>query len=133
MACAAPPVRAAVSLSPRAGRGWGEGALPRVRAWRKYSLPSGEAPSSRPSPRTRGEGGASGARSLHTVMCGLCGSADRKLESIMAGETKALAQFAAGLRYEDIPAPAVAIAKACIVDTVGVVLFGSTMPWSRIV
>src|SRR5580698_8344760 len=53
--------------------------------------------------------------------------------SIMAGETKALAQFAAGLRYEDIPAPAVAIAKACIVDTVGVVLFGSTMPWSKIV
>ncbi len=53
--------------------------------------------------------------------------------NIMAGETKALAQFAAGLRYEDIPAPAVAIAKACIVDTVGVVLFGSTMPWSRIV
>lgn len=51
----------------------------------------------------------------------------------MAGETKALAEFAAGLRYEDIPAPAVAIAKACIVDTVGVVLFGSTMPWSRIV
>src|SRR5580698_6332520 len=53
--------------------------------------------------------------------------------NIMAGETKALAQFAAGLRYEDIPAPAVAIAKACIVDTVGVVLFGSTLPWSRIV
>jgi len=51
----------------------------------------------------------------------------------MAGETKALAQFAAGLRYEDIPALAVAIAKACIVDTVGVVLFGSTMPWSKIV
>lgn len=51
----------------------------------------------------------------------------------MAGETKALAEFAAGLRYEDIPAPAVAIAKACIIDTVGVVLFGSTMPWSRIV
>src|SRR5580692_8561646 len=51
----------------------------------------------------------------------------------MAGETKALAQFAAGLRYDDIPAPAVAIAKACIVDTVGVVLFGSTLPWSRIV
>src|SRR4029077_7724965 len=56
---------------------------------------------------------------------------DRK--AIMAGETKALAQFAAGLRYEDIPAPAVAIAKACIIDTVGVVLFGSTMPWSKIV
>jgi 2-methylcitrate dehydratase PrpD len=55
------------------------------------------------------------------------------LENIMAGETKALAEFATGLRYEDIPAPAVAIAKACIIDTVGVVLFGSTLPWSRIV
>ena len=51
----------------------------------------------------------------------------------MAGETKALAEFAAGLRYEDIPQPAIAIAKACIIDTVGVVLFGSTLPWSKIV
>jgi 2-methylcitrate dehydratase PrpD len=51
----------------------------------------------------------------------------------MSGETKALAEFAAALRYEDIPKPAVAIAKACIIDTVGVVLFGSTLPWSRIV
>ena len=51
----------------------------------------------------------------------------------MAGETKALAEFATALRYEDIPAQAVAIAKACIIDTVGVVLFGSTLPWSRIV
>src|SRR4029077_8790247 len=47
--------------------------------------------------------------------------------------TKALAEFAAGLSYDDIPAPAVAIAKACIIDTVGVVLFGSTLPWSKIV
>jgi 2-methylcitrate dehydratase PrpD len=51
----------------------------------------------------------------------------------MAGETKTLAEFATALRYEDIPAPAVAIAKACIIDTVGVVLFGSTLPWSKIV
>src|ERR1700728_3960298 len=51
----------------------------------------------------------------------------------MPGETKALAEFAARLRYEDIPKPAVAIAKACIIDTVGVVLFGSTLPWSKIV
>src|ERR1700730_6898322 len=57
----------------------------------------------------------------------------RTIRGIMAGETKALSHFGAGLRYEDIPAPAVAIAKACIIDTVGVVLFGSTMPWSRIV
>jgi 2-methylcitrate dehydratase PrpD len=51
----------------------------------------------------------------------------------MSGETKTLAEFAAALRYEDIPAPAVAIAKACIIDTVGVCLFGSTLPWSKIV
>ncbi len=51
----------------------------------------------------------------------------------MSGETKALAEFAAALRYEDIPPAAVAIAKACIIDTVGVVLFGSTLPWSKIV
>ena len=30
----------------------------------------------------------------------------------MAGETKTLAEFATALRYEDIPAPAVTIAKA---------------------
>jgi 2-methylcitrate dehydratase PrpD len=51
----------------------------------------------------------------------------------MSGETKTLAEFAAQLRYDDIPKPAVAIAKACIIDTVGVVLFGSTLPWSQIV
>ena len=51
----------------------------------------------------------------------------------MPGETKTLAEFAAQLRYDDIPQPAVAIAKACIIDTVGVVLFGSTLPWSKIV
>jgi len=51
----------------------------------------------------------------------------------MAGETRTLAEFATALRYEDIPAQAIAIAKACIIDTIGVVLFGSTLPWSRIV
>jgi 2-methylcitrate dehydratase PrpD len=51
----------------------------------------------------------------------------------MSGETKTLAEFAAQLRYDDIPKPAVAIAKACVIDTVGVVLFGSTLPWSQIV
>jgi 2-methylcitrate dehydratase PrpD len=51
----------------------------------------------------------------------------------MAGESRTLAQFAAALRYDDIPAPVVAIAQDCIIDAVGVVLFGSTLPWSRIV
>ncbi|HTV37047.1 MAG TPA: MmgE/PrpD family protein, partial [Xanthobacteraceae bacterium] len=49
----------------------------------------------------------------------------------MAGETKALAQFASALRYDDIPAPVIAITKACLLDTVGVALFCSRLPWSR--
>ena len=49
----------------------------------------------------------------------------------MAGETKTLAEFATTLRYEDIPAPVIAITKACIIDTVAVALFGSGLPWSR--
>jgi 2-methylcitrate dehydratase PrpD len=49
----------------------------------------------------------------------------------MAGETKALAEFASALRYDDIPAPVTAITKACLIDTVGVALFCSRLPWSR--
>ena len=49
----------------------------------------------------------------------------------MAGETKTLAEFATTLRYEDIPAPVIAITKACIIDTVAVALFGSSLPWSK--
>jgi 2-methylcitrate dehydratase PrpD len=49
----------------------------------------------------------------------------------MAGETRALADFATALRYEDIPSSVIAITKACIIDTVAVALFGSRLPWSR--
>jgi len=49
----------------------------------------------------------------------------------MAGETRALAEFAAGLRYEDIPAPVIAMTKSCVIDAVAVALFGSTLPWSK--
>lgn len=44
-----------------------------------------------------------------------------------------LARFAAGLRYEDLPAEVVRQARACIIDTVGVALYGSRLPWSRII
>ncbi|HEY2527851.1 MAG TPA: MmgE/PrpD family protein [Xanthobacteraceae bacterium] len=49
----------------------------------------------------------------------------------MAGETRALAEFAAALRYEDIPAPVIAITKACVIDAFAVALFGSSLPWSH--
>ncbi len=51
----------------------------------------------------------------------------------MANETIRLAEYAAGLRYDDLPAAVVQRAKDCITDTVAVIVQGSTLPWSRIV
>ena len=57
--------------------------------------------------------------------------AGRELTNSHGRGNRALAEFAATLRYEDIPAPVIAITKACIIDTVAVALFGSSLPWSR--
>ena len=46
-----------------------------------------------------------------------------------AAET--LARFAADLRYEDLPESVVRRAKDCILDTIGVAIFGSHLPWSQ--
>ena len=51
----------------------------------------------------------------------------------MAHETVRLAEYAAALRYEDLPAPVVRQAKDCIIDTVAAAICGAAMPWSRIV
>src|SRR3984957_19007768 len=51
----------------------------------------------------------------------------------MAEETVTLARYAAGLRYEDLPAEVVAKAKDIIADTVAACICGAEMPWSRIV
>src|SRR6266700_6602281 len=51
----------------------------------------------------------------------------------MAHETVQLAEYAAGLRYEDLPPEVVACAKDCIIDTVAACICGSALPWSRIV
>src|SRR5579862_6371438 len=51
----------------------------------------------------------------------------------MAEETVQLAEYAAALRYEDLPAAVVAAAKDCIIDTVAACICGSALPWSRIV
>ncbi len=48
-------------------------------------------------------------------------------------QTKILAEFAAGLRYEDIPEDVRARARDCIQDTVGVAVFGARLPWSKMV
>src|SRR5437773_3804329 len=51
----------------------------------------------------------------------------------MAHETVQLAEYAAGLRYEDLPAEVIACAKDCIIDTIAACICGSALPWSRIV
>jgi 2-methylcitrate dehydratase PrpD len=51
----------------------------------------------------------------------------------MSMQTRALAEFVAGLRFEDIPEDVRARARDCIQDTVGVAVFGAPLPWSRIV
>jgi 2-methylcitrate dehydratase PrpD len=51
----------------------------------------------------------------------------------MANETVQLAEYAAGLRYEDLPAEVIGCAKDCIIDTVAACICGSALPWSRIV
>jgi 2-methylcitrate dehydratase PrpD len=47
--------------------------------------------------------------------------------------TRALAQFAAQLTYDKIPPSVIDHIKLCLLDTFGCGLFGSTLPWSRIV
>jgi 2-methylcitrate dehydratase PrpD len=51
----------------------------------------------------------------------------------MANETIRLADYAARLQYEDLPAAVIERAKDCIIDTVAVIILGSGLPWSRIV
>jgi 2-methylcitrate dehydratase PrpD len=51
----------------------------------------------------------------------------------MAHETVRLAEYAAGVRYEDLPPDVVQRAKDCIVDTVAAIVFGAGLPWSQIV
>src|SRR5438477_11556792 len=51
----------------------------------------------------------------------------------MAGETIRLAEYAAGLRYEDLPKEVIAAAKDAIIDTVAACICGAALPWSRIV
>jgi len=47
--------------------------------------------------------------------------------------TVTLAGYGAGLRYEDIPAPALQRARDCITDAVATIIYGADLPWSRII
>lgn len=47
-----------------------------------------------------------------------------------ASASRQLAAFAASLRYEDIPAPVLERARACIIDTLACCVHGASLPWS---
>lgn len=47
------------------------------------------------------------------------------------GATQRLARYAVKLRYRQIPPEVISRAKACVLDTLAVALYGSTKPWSR--
>lgn len=47
--------------------------------------------------------------------------------------TQTLAHFALKLRYQNIPPEVIERAKACMLDTLAVCLYGSTKPWSKTV
>jgi 2-methylcitrate dehydratase PrpD len=51
----------------------------------------------------------------------------------MANETTRLAQYAASLRYQDIPPDVIERAKQCIADTIAVIIAGADQPWSRMI
>jgi aconitate decarboxylase len=47
--------------------------------------------------------------------------------------TRSLAEYIAGLSYKSIPGEVVAHIKVCLVDSLGCALFGSTLPWGKII
>jgi 2-methylcitrate dehydratase PrpD len=51
----------------------------------------------------------------------------------LSQETIQLAEYAATLRFEDLPAPVVQRAKDCIADTAAAIIYGNTIPWSATV
>ena len=50
---------------------------------------------------------------------------------LLENATRDLAQFAAALRFEDIPREAVECIKLSALDSIGCCLFGATLPWTR--
>jgi len=48
-------------------------------------------------------------------------------------QTRVLAEYAAGLTYDDLPPDVRDRARDCVQDTVGIGIFGAGLPWSRII
>lgn len=55
------------------------------------------------------------------------------IEATSKSPTAGLARFITDLRYERIPSEVISHVKICILDTLGCALYGSTLPWGKIV
>src|SRR5436190_11878872 len=60
-------------------------------------------------------------------------TAHREQTQAAEAATERLAQYAAAVRYEALPATAVERAKQCLIDAVACAIFGQRFPWSQIV
>lgn len=47
--------------------------------------------------------------------------------------TRALAEFVSGVSYKNLPSEVVSHIKFCLLDSLGCALFGSTLPWGKII
>ena len=47
--------------------------------------------------------------------------------------TRALAEYIAGFSYKNIPPEVISRIKFCLIDSLGCALFGSTLPWGKII
>ena len=51
----------------------------------------------------------------------------------LAGPTRLLAKFVATLNYDELPRQVIEQAKTCVLDAVGSIFLGSTLPWGGII
>ena len=49
------------------------------------------------------------------------------------GTTQRMARFIADAKFEDVPTPAVNLAKLCLLDAVGCAIYGTTRPLGKII
>jgi 2-methylcitrate dehydratase PrpD len=55
------------------------------------------------------------------------------MTTVSKSASQTLAEYAVGLKYDQIPSEVIERAKECVIDSVAASVFGSQMPWSRTV
>jgi 2-methylcitrate dehydratase PrpD len=54
-------------------------------------------------------------------------------ETAAMGATRTLAEFVTGLSYKSLPGEVISHIKLCFIDSLGCALFGSTLPWGKMI